>query len=149
MRRASVILVALFLSALGIYGVLAYDVSQRTREIGVRGAIGASKEQIIGLILKQGLWKAGVGVVIGLVGALLLSRYITTLLFAVKPTDPIVYVVVAAVLLLAWAVNGFDFSELSTQGVIAIVAGTTFTVLLAVGLMALVFYSNRSGRDDQ
>jgi len=58
-------------------------------------------------------------------------------------------VAIAAVLLLAWAVNGFDFSGLSTQGVIAIVAGTTLTVLLAVGLMALVFYSNRSGRDDQ
>jgi predicted permease len=89
---------ALFLSALGIYGVLAYDVSQRKREIGVRGAIGASRGGIIGLILKQGLWKAGVGVVIGLVGAFALSSYMTSLLFEVQPTSPIVYVVTAAIL---------------------------------------------------
>jgi predicted permease len=104
-RRAVMLLLAafaglaLFLSALGIYGVLAYDVSQRTREIGVRGAIGASRGQIIGLILKQGLWKAGLGVVIGLIVALVLSHYMTALLFGVKPTDPLVYVGVSAVLL--------------------------------------------------
>jgi ABC-type antimicrobial peptide transport system permease subunit len=90
---------ALFLSALGIYGVLAYDVSQRTREIGVRGAIGASHGHIIAMILKQGLWKAGVGVVIGLVGAILLSRGMTSLLFEVKPTDPVVYLAVSLVLI--------------------------------------------------
>ena len=105
-RRAVMLLLAafaglaLFLSSLGIYGVLAYDVSQRTREIGVRGAIGASQGQIVGLILKQGLWKAGIGIALGLTGAFLLSRSMTTMLFGVKPTDPLVYVVVSAVLLL-------------------------------------------------
>ncbi|HUG09497.1 MAG TPA: ABC transporter permease [Opitutaceae bacterium] len=104
-RRAVMLLLAafaglaLFLSALGIYGVLAYDVSQRTREIGVRGAIGASHGQIVGLILKQGLWKSGIGVLIGLVGALFLSRAMTSLLFEVKPTDPVVYAAVALVLI--------------------------------------------------
>lgn len=104
-RRAVMLLLAafaglaLFLSALGIYGVLAYDVSQRTREIGVRGAIGASHGQIVGLILRQGLWKAGIGVVLGLAGAALLSRYMTSLLFGVKPTEPLVYAAVSLVLL--------------------------------------------------
>jgi predicted permease len=104
-RRAVMLLLAafaclaVFLSALGIYGVLAYDVSQRTREIGVRSAIGASQGQLAGLILQQGLWKAGVGVVLGLAGAVFLSRYMTTLLFNVRPTDPAVYVAVSFVLI--------------------------------------------------
>jgi predicted permease len=104
-RRAVMLLLtafaglALFLSSLGIYGVLAYDVSQRTREIGVRGAIGASHGQIIGLIIKQGLWKTGVGIALGLAGAFLLSRSMTSLLFGVKPTDPLVYGLVSLVLI--------------------------------------------------
>jgi predicted permease len=104
-RRAVMLLLAalaglaLFLSALGIYGVLAYDVSQRTREIGVLSAIGASRGQISGQILKQGLWKGGIGVVLGLIGAVLLSRSMTTLLFNVRPTDPSVYAAVSFVLI--------------------------------------------------
>jgi predicted permease len=104
-RRAVMMLLAafaglaLFLSALGIYGVLAYDVSQRTREIGVRGAIGASRGQIAGLILRQGLWKGGIGVALGLIGAALLSRSMTTMLFNVRPTDPSVYAAVSFVLI--------------------------------------------------
>jgi putative ABC transport system permease protein len=104
-RRAVMLLLvafaglALFLSALGIYGVLAYDVSQRTREIGVRSAIGASRGQIATLILRQGLWKGAIGVVLGLIGAALLSRSMTTLLFNVRPTDPAVYAAVSLVLI--------------------------------------------------
>jgi putative ABC transport system permease protein len=104
-RRAVMLLLAafaglaLFLSALGIYGVLAYDVSQRTREIGVRSAIGASRGQIAGLVVRQGLWKGVIGVVLGLVGAALVSRSMKTLLFNVRPTDPAVYAAVSVVLI--------------------------------------------------
>ena len=104
-RRAVMLLLgsfaglALLLAAVGIYGVLSYDVSQRTREIGIRGAVGASRGQIVGLILRQGLWKAGLGLVAGLAGALTLSRFMTSLLFDVKPTDPLAYVAVSLLLL--------------------------------------------------
>jgi putative ABC transport system permease protein len=104
-RRAVMLLLAafaglaVFLSALGIYGVLAYDVSQRTREIGVRSAIGASRGQIAGLIVRQGLWKGIVGVVLGLIGAAVLSSSMTSLLFNVRPTDPAVYASVSVVLI--------------------------------------------------
>jgi putative ABC transport system permease protein len=95
--------IAVLLAAIGIYGVLAYDVSQRTHEIGIRGAIGATSRQITRMILRQGLWKAGIGLAIGLIGALCLSHLMTDLLFEVKPYDPISYAAVSVLLLLiAW-----------------------------------------------
>ena len=99
--------IALILSAVGIYGMLAYDVTQRTKEIGIRGAIGATREQIVALILTQGLVKAGLGLVIGLAGALTLSRFLEKLLYDVKPTDPVVFVGVAALLLLVALVASY------------------------------------------
>lgn len=91
--------VAVVLSAVGIYGVLAYDVSQRTREIGIRGAIGATASQIVNLILKQGAWRTGLGLVLGLVGAIGVSRFMASMLFDVTPTDPVTYAVVSLLLL--------------------------------------------------
>jgi len=103
-RRAVMLLLggfaalALFLSAIGIYGVLAYDISQRTREIGIRGAIGASRSHIVGMVMRQGLWKTGAGIGVGIVSAILLSRLMVGMLFELKPTDPLAYVIVSVIL---------------------------------------------------
>jgi putative ABC transport system permease protein len=91
---------ALLLAAVGLYGVLAYDVSQRTKEIGIRGAIGASRGQIVALILRQGIGKTGLGLAIGLGGAFYLTQFLGKLLFDVKGTDPLTYLGVTTLLLL-------------------------------------------------
>ncbi len=90
---------ALLLAALGIYAVLAFSVTQRTQEIGVRVALGAQRSDILRQILMQGLKMAGLGVVIGVAGALALSRTLATLLFGVSATDPLTLAGAVAVLL--------------------------------------------------
>ena len=90
---------ALLLSAVGIYGVLSYDVSRRTKEIGVRSAIGATRSQIAGMVIRQGMQKTILGLWIGVVGAATLSRFAASLLFEVEPNDPSIYAAGAAVLL--------------------------------------------------
>jgi putative ABC transport system permease protein len=92
--------IALLLSAVGIYGMLSYDVTQRTKEIGIRGAIGASRGQIVAFVLRQGLGKTGMGLAIGLGCAFYFSRYLSSLLFEVKPTDPLVFTGVTFLLFL-------------------------------------------------
>jgi predicted permease len=92
--------VALALAALGIYGVLAYLVSQRTQEIGVRLAIGADRAHVLGMVMRYGLSLAAIGIGIGLAGAFALTRVIQGLLYDVGPNDPITFVVVTAVLLI-------------------------------------------------
>ena len=92
-------LVGLLLAATGIYGVLSGSVTERTREIGVRAALGASPAAILALVLRQGMKLAGIGVVIGLAGALASSRALTTLLFRVSERDPVTYAGVTGALL--------------------------------------------------
>jgi putative ABC transport system permease protein len=90
--------VALLLSAIGIYGVLAYGVTQRVREFGIRQALGADQRSILSLVLRQGLTRVLLGVAIGLAGALMLSRYLESLLFQVRAKDLPVFAVVTGVL---------------------------------------------------
>jgi putative ABC transport system permease protein len=94
-------IIALVLSAAGIYGVMAYFVSQRTREIGVRIALGAQWRDVIKLILKSGMLLVVIGLTIGLVGALALTRLMHALLFEVSTTDPFTFVAVAGCVIVA------------------------------------------------
>ncbi len=104
-RRLSTILLggfaalALLLASLGIYGVMSYAVTQRTRELGVRVALGATRQNVLGLVLRQGATLAGIGVAIGVAGALQLTGLISSQLYAVPATDPVTFVAVTALLL--------------------------------------------------
>lgn len=91
-------LLALVLTAVGLYGVTAYLVSQRTHEIGVRMALGASASRILWLVFRESAWLIAVGMSAGLAGALALSRFLQSLLFEIKPTDPATYVGVSLML---------------------------------------------------
>jgi putative ABC transport system permease protein len=90
--------IALFLAAVGIYGVLAYQVAQRRKEIGIRLALGSDGRRIFGLIVSDGLLLLGLGIGVGLAGAFGIRRAMATQLYGVQPMDPIVLALVAAVL---------------------------------------------------
>jgi ABC-type antimicrobial peptide transport system permease subunit len=91
-------LLALLLASIGIYGVLSYMVGQRTKEIGVRMALGAQKFDVLRMVLKDGARMTLVGIVLGLVGSLGLTRLIRSMLYGVKPNDPLTFISVAALL---------------------------------------------------
>jgi putative ABC transport system permease protein len=95
--------VALLIAVIGIYGVLSYSVSQRTREIGVRMAIGVREGNVLQLILRQGMTVALVGIAIGLAGAFAFSRVMESLVFGIQVRDPVTYLSAAGLLAIAAA----------------------------------------------
>ena len=90
---------ALLLAAIGIYGVLAQSVAQRTHELGIRMALGAERDQVLWLVVRQGMSLAMAGSGVGLVAALALNRLLASMLYDVKPTDPLTFVSVSLLLL--------------------------------------------------
>jgi putative ABC transport system permease protein len=86
------------LAAIGIYGVLSYAVTQRTREIGIRMSLGASRARVLGEVVREGMLLALAGFVLGMAGALAAGRVMESLLHEVKPRDPVIYLATAALL---------------------------------------------------
>ena len=91
-------LLALLLATVGIYGVLSYSVSQRTQEVGIRMALGATSRTVLGLVVGQGMLLVAIGVGIGLAGSLGLARLLASLLFGVNTSDPATFALVSLVL---------------------------------------------------
>lgn len=92
-------LVAMILAAVGIYGVMAYSVAQRTHEIGIRMALGAQGGDVLKMILFHGVTLAVIGIALGLLGALALTRLLSSLLFEVSVTDPLIFFLIPLILL--------------------------------------------------
>src|SRR4030095_2424265 len=121
---------ALVLASVGIYGVISYAVSQRTREIGVRIALGAQPRDILQLVVKQGLVLTLSGIAIGLAAAVALTRWLESLLFAVSKTDPLTFASVALLLTLVALLACYVPARRAARGypVIAFRGETTNTV---------------------
>ncbi len=106
---------ALVLAATGIFGVISYSVSQQTREIGIRMALGAQSGEVLRQVLKEGARMVAVGLALGLMGSLAATRFIATLLFGVKPADPLTFSAVAAMLIIVALVASYIPARRATR----------------------------------
>src|SRR5947207_1275106 len=112
-RRVAMLLLAIFavtalvLAAVGIYGVMSYSVTQRSNEIGIRMALGASRGSVLGLVLRQSLSLTLIGVAVGLAGSLIMAGLMSSLLYNVKSRDPLTFTIVALVLTLVALVASY------------------------------------------
>jgi putative ABC transport system permease protein len=98
MLLATFATLALLLSAVGIYGVISYSVTQRTQELGIRAALGASQWGLLSLVIRHGMTLTFMGLAVGIAGSLALTRLLSTLLFGISPRDPETLISVAAIL---------------------------------------------------
>ena len=120
-RRLSTVLLAIFaavaisLATIGLYGLMSYSVTQRTHEIGIRIAIGAGRSDVVRMVVGQGIILVGFGLVAGLLGAFALTRLMTTLLFGVSATEPLVFAAVSGILVAAAVVAAWVPARRATR----------------------------------
>jgi ABC-type antimicrobial peptide transport system permease subunit len=89
----------LLLACVGLYGIMAYNVARRTHEIGIRLALGAEGRDVLRMVVGQGFKLALIGVAIGIAGALVLTRFLASLLYGLEPTDPLTFIAVSLILI--------------------------------------------------
>jgi putative ABC transport system permease protein len=106
---------ALLLAIAAMYGVMAYSVARRTSEIGVRMALGATRTTILGLVLRQGLLTAAIGVALGVVASFAVTRAMGSLLFGLTPTDPLTFAAVTVLLLFVGALASYVPARRATR----------------------------------
>lgn len=100
---------------MGLYGVIAYSVSQRTHELGIRMALGAQKRDVLKLVLTQGMSLTLIGVCIGVAGAFALTHFLSSLLYGVKPNDPLTFAAVALLLIVVAFFAGYIPARRATK----------------------------------
>jgi ABC-type antimicrobial peptide transport system permease subunit len=106
---------ALLLAAIGIYGLMSYSVQQRTQEIGIRMALGAGRREMLRLVMVQGMWLSGIGVVVGAAAAYGLTRLLAGLLFGVKAGDPLTFAAVSFALIAVAMLASFVPAQRATR----------------------------------